>query len=137
MHSIIEQLKLHEGFRSKPYKDTEGYLTIGFGRNLDAKGISKEEGEYLLMNDLDEAFELLFDKPYFNKLSEVRKKVLLDMAYNLGSKFFQFKKMIAALKEDNYDKAADEMLDSLWAEQVGKRAKRLALMMRTGEDYND
>jgi len=45
--------------------------------------------------------------------------------------------MIAALKEDNYDKAADEMLDSLWAEQVGKRAKRLALMMRTGEDYND
>lgn len=137
MHSIIEQLKLHEGFRSKPYKDTEGYLTIGFGRNLDAKGISKEEGEYLLMNDLDEAFELLFDKPYFNKLSEVRKKVLLDMAYNLNKKLFQFKKMIAALKEDNYDKAADEMLDSLWAEQVGKRAKRLALMMRTGEDYND
>jgi len=87
MHSIIEQLKLHEGFRSEPYEDTEGYLTIGFGRNLDAKGVSKEEGEYLLMNDLDEAFELLFDKPYFNKLSEVRKKVLLDMAYNLNKSY--------------------------------------------------
>ncbi|MGM0411280.1 MAG: glycoside hydrolase family protein [Bacillota bacterium] len=136
MKSIVEQLELHEGFRSDPYKDTEGYLTIGYGRNLDAKGISREEAAHLLENDIKEVVKDLKKHYWFTTLDKIRQKVIIDMAFNLGvNGLLSFKKMIQALKEKNYDKTADEMLDSLWAEQVGNRADRLARMMRTGEDY--
>ena len=52
MESMIGMLKRHEGLRLKPYQDTIGKLTIGYGRNLDDRGISKEEAEYLLRNDI-------------------------------------------------------------------------------------
>lgn len=138
MKSIVEQIKLHEGFRNKPYKDTESYLTIGFGRNLDAKGISKDEAEYLLENDIMEVVEDLKEHYWFTTLDKIRQKVIIDMAFNLGMNgLISFENMIQALVEKNYDEAADEMLDSLWAEQVGNRADRLAQMMRTGKDYKE
>jgi lysozyme len=57
------------------------------------------------------------------------------MLFNLGyGGVMKFGKFIAALTIGDYDEAADQMLDSLWAKQVKTRAVRLAKMMRTGED---
>ena len=71
--------------------------------------------------------------PWWRHQSEVRKVVLVDMCYNLGiNRFLGFKKMLAAVKEGNYDTAADEMLNSKWATQVKGRAVELAQLMREG-----
>ena len=135
-HNIVKQLKLHEGFRKYPYEDTEGYLTIGIGRNLDAKGITEEEAIYMLENDVEQVVSQLQGYEWFNKLDTIRQKVIVDMAFNLGvNGLLSFKNMIQAIKENNYHEASQEMEDSKWAEQVGQRADRLSEMMETGEDY--
>ena len=136
MKPIEEQLILHEGLRLKPYRCTAGKLTIGVGRNLDDKGISKEEALFLLRNDIATVTTQLQKYDWYINADPIRQKVLVDMAYNLGvGGLLQFRRMIAAIELGDYGAAADQMLDSRWAEQVGMRATRLAQMMRTGEDY--
>lgn len=138
MIPISEQLKLHEDFRSKPYKDTTGHLTIGYGRNLDTKGISKDEAEHMLDNDIKDVVKPLEKYEWYNKLDPIRQKVLIDMGFNLGIPgLLKFKKMIAALKKDDYKKAAGEMANSRWSTQVHSRAYRLIMMMKNGKDYRD
>jgi len=133
MSQLIEQLMRHEGYRQFPYKDTVGKLTIGVGRNLDDVGISEDEAAYLLDNDITVArHELLFAFPAFSQMQPVRQDALINMVFNMGiTRFKGFKNMIAALVEQNYQLAADEMLDSKWARQVGSRADELAYQMRT------
>jgi len=138
MAHITEQLILHEGLRLKPYRDTVGKLTIGVGRNLDDVGISRDEAEYLLRNDIAKVMASLSKFDWFNSLDFVRRKVIIDMAFNLGlGGLLLFKNMISAIKEQDYKRAAAEMLDSKWAQQVKTRADRLALMMETGKDYDE
>jgi lysozyme len=133
MQTLIEQLKRDEGLRLKPYQDTVGKLTIGYGRNLVDKGISEEEAEMLLIDDVLYLRNRLTRYPWFLVLNEPRQEVIINMAYNLGmTGLLGFKRMIAALNAHNYSLAADEMLDSRWARQVGRRADELALQMRTG-----
>lgn len=134
MNAMKQQLIAHEALRLKPYKDTVGKLTIGVGRNLDDRGISREEAMVLLNNDiglvvadLDRTF------PWWSELTENRKRVLIDMAFNLGiSGLSGFHKALAAMESGEYTDAASEMLDSRWAVQVGDRAQSLAAMMREG-----
>lgn len=136
LKTIEEQLILHEGLRLKPYKCPAGYLTIGVGRNLETKGISREEALFLLRNDIAEAERALSRYEWYTKLDPIRQKVLIDMCFNLGlAGLLQFRRMITALNLGDYETAADEMLASKWAKQVGARAQRLAQMMRTGQDY--
>jgi len=130
----------HEGMpvtdgRCMPYRCTAGKLTIGVGRNLDDRGISEEEAFYLLDNDIaDCVTDLQSHLSWFNRLDDVRKAVLVDMCFNLGiNRLIGFENMLMATKYGEWDKAADEMLDSRWADQVGSRATELATMMRTGE----
>ena len=138
MHSIEDQLILHEGLRLKPYRCTAGKLTIGVGRNLDDKGITYDEAMFLLRNDIAEVTAQLERFDWFRALGPVRRKVLVDMAFNLGmAGLLGFQKMIAALARGDYKAAADEMVDSAWYHQVGTRARRLVEMMRTGEDYTN
>ncbi len=138
MKSIEEQLILHEGLKLKPYRCPAGYLTIGVGRNLETKGLSRDEALFLLRNDIQECVEDLERYPWFAQLDPVRRKVIIDMRFNLGpNRFRQFQRMLAALERQAYEEAAKEMLDSKWAQQVKTRAQRLVEMMRTGEDYTD
>lgn len=132
---FLEQLQRHEGFSNYPYKDSVGKMTIGYGRNLDDCGISKEEASMLLSNDVqvakDEVAKLLstleIPEPHLH-----RKYVLYNMMFNLGwNRFLNFVKMLKALRQQNYEQAAVEMLDSKWAKQVGYRANELAEQMRT------
>ena len=134
--NLLKQLLIrHEDIRLKPYPCSEGKLTIGCGRNLEDIGISKEEALFLLSNDMirvNSEAEKTF--PWFSELSEVRQAVVLSMLFNLGlTRLGNFKKFLISLDKRNYENAANEMLLSKWAGQVGKRALALSLMMRTNE----
>jgi lysozyme len=133
---LIQQLRRHEGERLKPYRCTAGKLTIGVGRNLDDRGITAQESAYLLSNDIDRVWtELNARLPWVTGLSDVRQRVLLDMAFNLGiDGLLKFRNTLATIEAGNYQKAGEMMLDSLWAKQVGMRAQRLSRMMQTGTD---
>ena len=129
---IIEQLRRDEGVRKFPYTDTVGKLTIGVGRNLTDVGLYEAEVDFLLKNDIDVAtakLERVY--PWFAALDPVRQSVLINMTFNLGS-ISSFPRMLALVASGDYAGAAAEMLDSLWARQVGDRAKRLSLQMNTG-----
>lgn len=136
-HTIEEQLILHEGLRTKVYTCPAGKLTIGVGRNLEDKGITKNEALFLLQNDIAECRNDLRNFWWFERLDPIRQKVLIDMRLNLGSAGFRkFKKMIACLEIGDYAGASEQMMDSRWYKQVGDRGKRLVRMMYTGEDYD-
>lgn len=134
---LLDQLTLHEGRRRKPYKDTVGKLTIGVGRNLDDVGLSDDEIDYLLINDIKRVEDNL-DKnlPWWRGLNTVRQRVLIDMCFNMGiGGLMGFKNTLENIRKGNYSAASAGMLKSLWAKQVKGRATRLAEMMRTGNDY--
>lgn len=133
-HATINQIKRHEGLKLHPYKCTAGKTTIGYGRNLDDKGITASEAEEMLLTDMCEVEERLFGEGLFSGLNDARKAVLINMGYQLGiGGLFKFKKMIAALDRKEYELAAKEMLDSRWAMQTPRRAKELSEQMLTGE----
>jgi lysozyme len=129
-----DQLKIDEGVRQKVYKDSLGIETIGVGRNLRDVGLSHHEINILLENDLVKAevdCRVLY--PSFDKLSDARKAVLLNLAFNMGrSRLAGFVKFKEALEAGAFPQAADELLNSKWAGQVGDRAVRLAKQMREG-----
>ncbi|MGN7612728.1 glycoside hydrolase family protein [Magnetococcales bacterium HHB-1] len=135
LERMKDQLIQHEGLRLKPYRCTAGKMTIGVGRNLDDNGISKAEALHLLGNDINRVIrELNSSFPWFETLDEPRRRVLIDMAFNLGITTLRcFKRMLRAVEAGNYPLAAKEMLDSRWARQVGQRATKLSRMMSTGE----
>jgi len=129
---VTAQLRVDEGVRAKPYRDTVGKLTIGVGRNLDDVGLRPDEIDYLLANDVrvaKDTAETLFAN--FHALSDERKAVLINMALNLGqTRLAKFARFRAAVTTGNFALAAIEMLDSAWAVQVGDRANRLAEKMK-------
>lgn len=133
--NIIAMVKRHEGFRGRAYLDSVGVLTVGFGRNLRDKGISEKEAEMLLINDLKEATKQVIEKfPWAKDLSRNRLNVLVMLTFNIGiGGVLGFRKMLMALKDGDYDKAADEMLASKWSKQVKGRARELAEIMRTDQ----
>lgn len=126
-------IKSHEGFSSKPYICSAGKLTIGFGRNIQDNGISFNEAELMLDNDINTAEkELLKYDWYFNSPPNI-KDALINMCFNMGiTRLLGFKKMITAIEKKDYTNAAIESLDSKWAKQVGNRAKDIAIMIRQG-----
>jgi lysozyme len=137
MATLKDQLILHEDLRLKPYVDTVGKVTIGVGRNLDDKGISKVTALQMLDEDIEECWKDMKTFPWFDGLDDIRKRVLLDMRFNLGpSRFRKFKNMLKHLEKGEFDDVAEHMLDSLWAKQTKTRAIRLARMMITGKDYD-
>ena len=163
-HSLEDQLILHEGLRLEVYKCPAGKWTVGVGRNLEGKpltdeeqehilgarglkpdqvidtlkerGVTKDEALFLLANDIEDAVKDLSHSDWFGGLDPVRKKVVIDMRYNLGpTRFREFRRMIAARSVGDYKVASWEMQDSQWYHEVGNRSKRLIRMMATGEDY--
>lgn len=149
----IERLKLDEGFRERVYLDTKGIQTVGYGYNLEANphelsdgmiemihrhGISQEFAEELLLVHVIDLEKTLHNKlEFWSKLSLNRRDCLINMAYNMGiDGLLKFKKTLHLMGIGNYHEAAIEMLESLWAKQVGNRARRLANIIATGE-YNE
>ena len=136
MNRIKAQLVRHESLRLKPYRCTAGKLTIGYGRNLDDKGISKSEAYELLANDIRSCGEQLIDEipEIYSGLDEVRKSVLLNMCFNLGiGGLLGFNNTLAFVAAGDWERAANGMLASKWAKQVGHRAIELSELMRKGK----
>lgn len=133
-NKLHDQLINDEGLRLVPYEDSVGKLTIGVGRNIVDVGISKTEAMFLLDNDIKNVcFDLDKNLSFWRDMSDERQLALANMCFNLGiSKLITFKKTINHLQLEEYEKAADEMMDSIWAKQVGSRAYRLSEMIRNG-----
>jgi lysozyme len=131
---IAEALKREEGFSAHAYLCSENRLTIGYGRNVDELGgigISPDEAELLLRNDIDRTIAECEQWEWFGDLQPAQQSVLIQLCFQLGyPRLTKFKRMLAALAEQDYDTAADELLDSRFAEQVPRRANRLAEQMR-------
>lgn len=131
---LVEELKRDEGVRLKVYLDSRGIATIGVGRNLRDVGISEGEALALLEADIARTTaDLDRTIPWWVTLDEVRQRVLMNMAFNLGvSGLLGFHQALAMVRAADYAGAAREMLISTWAEQTGPRAQRLSNMMRDG-----
>ncbi len=132
---LKKQLIRHEGSKLKPYKDSVGKTTIGVGRNLDDVGIFPDEEDLMLTNDINRSIKDLNDHvAWWNSLDEARSGVLANMCFNMGiSRLLQFQLMLAALQSGDYQKAADEMVNSAWYKETGVRALELVNQMRTGD----
>jgi lysozyme len=153
---LIDKLVVSEGLRLQVYKDTLGIDTIGIGRNLEDRGITKEELDWMDIPNIDVVYEmgiteadavylatndvqiveeeLVRAHPCVDRLDSVRQLILIDMAFNMGvPRLCKFKKMWAAVECGDYPTAAKEMLDSRWAKQVKGRATKLANAMHNGE----
>lgn len=129
------QMEAHEGKRGTVYVDSVGKVSIGIGRNLDDVGMSEDEITLFFLNDVARAEHLLSTMlPWAAQLDEIRYRVLLDMAFNMGGRLLQFKQTLSSIKRGDYSEAASLMLQSKWATQVKSRAIRLAAMMRTGKE---
>tara|TARA_Y100000034_G_scaffold136483_1_gene213187 strand:+ start:237 stop:722 length:486 start_codon:yes stop_codon:yes gene_type:complete len=147
----------HEGVRYEVYRCTAGKLTIGVGRNLDDVGLSEDEKRfllqypprdltytnlhlnmsevtYLLENDINRVIDDLNAKiPEWFTYPENIQLALADMCFNLGiTGLLKFKKMIAAMREGDFDSAADEAMDSRWYKQVKSRGVTIVGMIREG-----
>jgi lysozyme len=128
-------IKKHEGLRLKPYRCSVGKLTIGYGRNLSDVGITQAEAELLLKHNIDGVIKQAETLSFFSSLNDVRQAVIVDMIFNMGfPRFNQFKKTIASIEQEAWQAAANEMLNSRWARQVGNRSKTLSDMMRYGTE---
>ena len=132
--ALLDDLKRDEGFRATPYRDSVGVLTIGYGWNLEARPMREAEAAFRLANDRDEAIgELRLAFAWFERLSNNRKRALVNMAVNLGlPRLLTFKKMLRAAAAGDFEAAAMEALDSAWANQVGARADHIATLIRRG-----
>jgi len=134
---MIEDLKiriqLHEGYRPNVYVDSMGFLTAGYGHAfLVGSKISHDVAELLFREDFEDAVRKY--KKLDLDLDPIREGVVIEMIYQLGlSGVRGFQRMLMALKVKDYDKASEEMLDSLWASQTRYRARKLAKIMMTGE----
>lgn len=128
------ELVRDEGLRLKAYRDTVGKLTIGVGHNLDDVGISYAAAMQMLEDDILDVMGQMNSKlEWWATLDDARQRALANMAFNLGiNGLLGFHHMLAAAKAGDFEEAANQMLSSKWAQQVGARAVRLAQMMRTG-----
>lgn len=134
IEKLINQLKRHEGLRIKPYKCTANKTSIGYGRNLDDNGISIYEAEMLLQNDVNHILRQLETVIWYMLLDDVRKAVIVNMAYNMGIQgMLGFKKMIAAIQKQDWETAAKEMLDSDYGRELKTRATELSKQLETGK----
>lgn len=127
------RLTRSEGRKTKPYVDTVGKITIGIGWNLTDRGLPDKIIEELFELSLSEATLEAERIPVYSKLNPARKTVLIDMVFNMGlHSVLQFKNTLACLALGQWDAAAENMLRSDWAEQVGNRAIELAEIIKTG-----
>lgn len=134
---IVDDLKRHEGLKLHAYQDHLGYWTIGYGRLIDKErggGISETEAETLLENDIDRLASRLQNERGFRLAPDSVKRALVNMGFQLGiGGLLGFRKMWAALERSDYAQAAEEALDSRWAEQTPNRAQEVAEWIRTAE----
>jgi len=135
MEELKKRLRQEEGLRLKPYMDDTGNLTIGYGHNLTANGISFAVAEQLLEGDVYHASDRYFSLPkeIQGRLNHARRRVLCELIFWIGYKgLLRFEVMLAAIKDGDFDKAADELMDSKIGRTYTTRTQELADALRAG-----
>ena len=136
---FVARVEEHEGFRLEPYKDSLGNTTIGIGHLVRpgenfGPSITEKQARDLFKTDLSEAERGAQSLPVYQKLNAPRQQVLTEMVFNMGLPTVkQFHRTLRRMDEGKFDMAADSMLKSKWARQVGQRAKTLAAIMKSGK----
>ena len=139
---LRKQLEIDEGVKYEIYKDHLGYPTFGIGHlvtDTDAEfgcdvgtAVSEQRVEEAFKKDVQIVIkdcEILY--PDFNELPEEVQQIIANMMFNLGRpRLSKFKGMKRGVDNQDWNGAADEMVDSRWYRQVGKRAERLVERMR-------
>lgn len=128
---IEEMLKRDEGRSLKLYRDGDRNWSIGYGRNMTARGISEAEALYLLQNDIRACQgDLDAHLAWWRLLNVPRQLAMLSLCYNLGIYgLLDFKASLKAMEAGKYKDAARQFLHSRWAKQVGRRAGRIAALI--------
>lgn len=138
METLEQRIGRHEGYREFEYFDSLGNPTIGIGhlckKGEYPDGINYVDALKLLDADIKKAkLSIAKEMPWTMGMGAIRFGILVEMVFQLGiNGILRFKKMIVALRQQDYDGAADEMLDSDWYEQTPNRCKELAQIMRDG-----
>ena len=138
---LKEQIKEHEGFVPRTYKDSLGKKTIGFGHLCvepeqwdDDKEYTREELERVFDKDFDEALKNAESLIGQRSINFIAKQVIIEMVFQLGiGGVGKFKKMWSALDSEDYGEASFQMMDSLWAKQTPNRAEKLSQKMRSAK----
>ena len=136
MDTLIERIKRHEGLSLKPYVDTEGNLTIGYGHRIavEMEPISLAKAEEWLKQDIHYASEAVMSLPLVAKLNQTRRGVLTELAFWCGfNGLLRFRKMLSALRQGNFKRAALELYHSQLGTKYPARACELAVLMWEGE----
>lgn len=131
INKLAEELKRDEGFRDIAYQCSAGRTTVGYGHNIQDNPMPEHVAAKLLDHDIGMSIQECEHYEWFYRLSDVRKRVIINMMFNIGrSRLNGFVKMINAIMYENWEEAANQMIDSKWYDQVGDRAWRLSEMMR-------
>lgn len=133
---IEAQLRRDEGCVLYAYSDSEGLLTIGYGRMIDKTrggGISQAEAEILLSDDVAKAAqECLVRLPWSRGLGSARFGALVNMAFNLGiAGLLTFTTFLGLMSSGEYEKAAADLRTTLAYKQDTARYERLAKQIET------
>lgn len=136
---VRSMVKLHERCRLKPYIDTTGNITIGWGFNLTEHGITQDLADRWRDEKIATAIsECRRAFPWFDGIDPVRKVALADMAYNMGlTRLLTFKRTLAAMEKKKWKTAAMHATSSLWYTQTKTRAVRIVQMIATGQWPSD
>ena len=128
LQDIVEDIKKHEGFEPKVYECSEGVWTIGHGITW----LTEEESLHILTGRISQLHLKLLDKlDWYKDMPPEVQGIIIEMCYQMGfTGFTKFKKAISHMKNKEFQLAAEEMLDSIWAKQTPNRANRLADIVR-------
>ncbi|EMR0738041.1 glycoside hydrolase family protein [Citrobacter braakii] len=146
MSNIVKILNYEEGYKERPYIDTEGYPTVACGVKIGPKGASlsnyiftvpREVGDVWLESFVASTIKKMNENPLIisamKACNQERKDILISMAYQMGVQGLAgFKNTLAMVSSGNFSGAASGMLSSKWAKQTPNRANRHAEVMRTG-----
>ena len=133
MKDLLESIKHHEGFVEHVYDDSLGIPTIGYGFAIKDLILEEDLCEEILLRKLRTLGRSVMGKfPFFDSLPSYCKDVLMEMCFQLGvTGVSKFKKALKAMEDGDWEKAADEMLDSKWAKQTPNRAKEMSDIIRS------
>ena len=133
MDNLLESIKHHEGFVDHVYDDSLGIPTIGYGFAIKDLVLEEDLCDEILLRKLQILGRSVMGKfPFFDSLPSDCKSVLMEMCYQLGvTGVSKFKKALKAMDDGDWEKAADEMLDSKWAKQTPRRAKEMSDIIRS------
>lgn len=138
MIDLVEKLIGEEEGRERcAYQDIKNLWTIGIGclvdKSVPGAGLCDEAISAQFAHDAAQARRSATRFPRFAESNEVRQAVLISMCFQMGEKPLHWPNFINALELGDYDAAERHGLDSDWAKQTPKRAKRQMRMLATGE----